>query len=177
MHDQGGPPMMPPMNGAPPLPDEFADDLRPPMQPPPGIPGGMPHDLPHGLSHDLGHQPMPPQTGEAQPPMAAAPVRGAPPQEPPPSQAARQDPTTRPVRNAPRSGQSAKPRLGPAANRISGASKPTKPDFSGLPPAMAESLAKLAGVPWPPPADGAGQRELEKHGAGAAPPGKPRKEG
>ena len=24
------------------------------------------------------------------------------------------------------------------------------PDFSGLPPAMAESLAKLAGVPWPP---------------------------
>jgi diguanylate cyclase (GGDEF)-like protein/PAS domain S-box-containing protein len=27
--------------------------------------------------------------------------------------------------------------------------KPT-PDFSGLPPAMAESLAKLAGVPWPP---------------------------
>ena len=29
-----------------------------------------------------------------------------------------------------------------------------KPDFSGLPPAMAESLAKLAGVPWPPPGEG-----------------------
>jgi hypothetical protein len=25
------------------------------------------------------------------------------------------------------------------------------PDFSGLPPAMAQSLARLAGVPWPPP--------------------------
>ena len=31
-----------------------------------------------------------------------------------------------------------------------GAKRRPGPDFSGLPPAMAESLAKLAGVPWPP---------------------------
>jgi diguanylate cyclase (GGDEF)-like protein/PAS domain S-box-containing protein len=42
------------------------------------------------------------------------------------------------------------------------------PDFSGLPPAMAQSLARLAGVPWPPqpssPAD-LEERELEEQGA------------
>jgi hypothetical protein len=43
------------------------------------------------------------------------------------------------------------------------------PDFSGLPPAMAQSLARLAGVPWPPPeGSGAGdadEREFEDEGA------------
>ncbi len=43
------------------------------------------------------------------------------------------------------------------------------PDFSGLPPAMAQSLARLAGVPWPPPegsgAADADERELEDEGA------------
>jgi hypothetical protein len=49
------------------------------------------------------------------------------------------------------------------------------PDFSGLPPAMAESLAKLAGVPWPPrPEDE--EHELEAHAAGHR-PGAPRREG
>jgi hypothetical protein len=38
------------------------------------------------------------------------------------------------------------------------------PDFSGLPPAMAQSLARLAGVPWPPPAESEAaqdERQLE----------------
>jgi diguanylate cyclase (GGDEF)-like protein len=38
------------------------------------------------------------------------------------------------------------------------------PDFSGLPPAMAQSLARLAGVPWPPPPEGSSgedERQLE----------------
>jgi diguanylate cyclase (GGDEF)-like protein/PAS domain S-box-containing protein len=49
------------------------------------------------------------------------------------------------------------------------------PDFSGLPPAMAQSLAKLAGVPWPPQPDGNAKdaRQLEDETAGA-PAAKPR---
>jgi len=43
------------------------------------------------------------------------------------------------------------------------------PDFSGLPPAMAQSLARLAGVPWPPEGGGADAgedgRQLEDEGA------------
>jgi hypothetical protein len=44
------------------------------------------------------------------------------------------------------------------------------PDFSGLPPAMAQSLARLAGVPWPPPEGAGGDagddvRQLEDEGA------------
>jgi hypothetical protein len=49
--------------------------------------------------------------------------------------------------------------------------RPT-PDFSGLPPAMAQSLARLAGVPWPPQPNGAGphdKRELVQENAGPAP--------
>lgn len=49
------------------------------------------------------------------------------------------------------------------------------PDFSGLPPAMAESLAKLAGVPWPPQPEPANEgRQLEDEVAGAAPANKGR---
>jgi hypothetical protein len=48
------------------------------------------------------------------------------------------------------------------------------PDFSGLPPQMAASLAKLAGVPWPPNGDDEG--ELADHAAGPA-PGVPHREG
>ncbi len=44
----------------------------------------------------------------------------------------------------------------------------TMPDFTGLPPAMAESLAKLAGVPWPPRSEG-DEHELEEQGAGPLP--------
>ena len=54
------------------------------------------------------------------------------------------------------------------------------PDFSGLPPAMAQSLAKLAGVPWPPPQPSADSgakeaRQLEDEGVGA-PAGQPRRD-
>jgi hypothetical protein len=46
--------------------------------------------------------------------------------------------------------------------------------FSGLPPAMAESLA-LAGVPWPPQPEPASEgRQLEDEVAGAPPAKKPR---
>jgi hypothetical protein len=48
------------------------------------------------------------------------------------------------------------------------------PDFSGLPPQMAASLAKLAGVPWPP--NGDDERELADHDAGPV-PGVPHREG
>jgi hypothetical protein len=48
------------------------------------------------------------------------------------------------------------------------------PDFSGLPPQMAASLAKLAGVPWPP--EGQDEQELADHAAGPA-PGVPHREG
>ena len=43
------------------------------------------------------------------------------------------------------------------------------PDFSGLPPAMAQSLARLAGVPWPPPKNspGAPDEGLENEAAAA----------
>jgi hypothetical protein len=34
-----------------------------------------------------------------------------------------------------------------------GSRRTSSPDFSGLPPQMAESLAKLAGLPWPPRPD------------------------
>jgi hypothetical protein len=50
------------------------------------------------------------------------------------------------------------------------------PDFSGLPPQMAASLAKLAGVPWPPNGDGDDERELADHEAGQA-SGVPHREG
>lgn len=38
----------------------------------------------------------------------------------------------------------------PRSTRRLGTAKRPAPDFSGLPPAMAQSLARLAGVPWPP---------------------------
>jgi len=60
-----------------------------------------------------------------------------------PAEPAPRAPAKRPARRSP------PPRL-----------KKTAPDFSGLPPAMAQSLARLAGVPWPPQ-DGPG-------GSGAA---------
>ena len=62
-----------------------------------------------------------------------------------------------------------------AGNGAKPAARRTVPDFSGLPPAMAESLAKLAGVPWPPRPE-EDERELEAQAAGPL-PGTPRREG
>ena len=50
-----------------------------------------------------------------------------------------------------------------------GAKRRPGPDFSGLPPAMAESLAKLAGVPWPPRAED-DDREFDAHAGQRAAP-------
>ncbi|KWT66725.1 diguanylate cyclase/phosphodiesterase (GGDEF & EAL domains) with PAS/PAC sensor(s) [Hyphomicrobium sulfonivorans] len=44
----------------------------------------------------------------------------------------------------------------------------TPPDFASLPPTMAASLAKLAGVPWPPREED--ERELADHAAGGRTP-------
>jgi hypothetical protein len=62
-----------------------------------------------------------------------------------------------------------------AGNGVKPAARRTVPDFSGLPPAMAESLAKLAGVPWPPRPE-EDERELEEQASGPL-PGTPRREG
>jgi len=55
----------------------------------------------------------------------------------------------------------------PAATKTSAA------DFSGLPPHMAASLAKLAGVPWPSKHDGDSEKgeEPKEESVGTAPPG------
>ncbi len=90
--------------------------------------------------------------------IAAAPAQSA---------AASARPAAAPVHRAP---------ARPAAARPAQAKRPI-PDFSGLPPAMAQSLAKLAGVPWPPQPDGNAKesRELEDETAGA-PAAKPRRD-
>ena len=84
-------------------------------------------------------------------------------------------PVSAPVR-APAPVRRSPARPAPAARL---APKRPVPDFSGLPPAMAQSLAKLAGVPWPPQpsADGTTKeaRQLEDEGVGA-PAAKPRRD-
>jgi hypothetical protein len=83
------------------------------------------------------------------------------------------EPQSEPVAAAPANGQR-RARLGRrAAKKTPEPPRPT-PDFSGLPPAMAQSLARLAGVPWPPQKSAAGQddRELEKEAAGGVKKGR-----
>lgn len=137
-------------NGAPPPAPVFETYAEQPGPPPLGRFEGHFDNEPNPLVAAMTHEPQP-----------TAPV--APPAPPP-----------RPAQAAPRSPAPAQPQHAPQ-NGAGAAAKPAarKPDFSGLPPAMAESLAKLAGLPWPPPAE-AGSRELE--GAGPL-PGKPRREG
>ncbi len=85
-------------------------------------------------------------------------------------------PAPPPAPRAPAAPRRAAPRLGSAGRP---APKRPAPDFSGLPPAMAQSLARLAGVPWPPQpsADASAKetRQLEQEGAGA-PAGPPRRD-
>ncbi len=66
----------------------------------------------------------------------AGPVPGAPDKSEPD---AKETTRGRPARKTP-----------PRSSRRLGTAKRPAPDFSGLPPAMAQSLARLAGVPWPP---------------------------
>jgi diguanylate cyclase (GGDEF)-like protein/PAS domain S-box-containing protein len=88
-------------------------------------------------------------------------------------------PPQHPVQQAPSMPAPApRPHHGAGNGAANGAAKPVArkqvPDFSGLPPQMAASLAKLAGVPWPP--NGDDERELADHDAGPA-PGVPHREG
>ncbi len=90
-------------------------------------------------------------TDEPMPPMPGAPMHQPdmhPPQMPQPGP---QAPPSHPGARAPQAAHQSAPGTPNGAKPVP--QKP-KPDFSGLPPAMAESLAKLAGVPWPPPGEG-----------------------
>jgi diguanylate cyclase (GGDEF)-like protein/PAS domain S-box-containing protein len=156
----------------PPLDQHHGDGGHEPMPPLPPMNGAPPFDgygeHPHA-SGPMGHMPPPLEPAESEPnPLVAAMA-----ETPPPAPAW-------PAQPAPRTVQPQQPQSGVAANGSGNGAKPAPrkaPDFSGLPPAMAESLAKLAGVPWPPRADAAsGQREMEQQSAGA-PPGKASHEG
>ncbi len=83
------------------------------------------------------------------------------------------DPPSEAAAVAPANGQR-RARLGRRAAKKAPDPPRQAPDFSGLPPAMAKSLARLAGVPWPPQkaAPGQDERELEKEAAGSAKKGR-----
>jgi hypothetical protein len=103
----------------------------------------------------------------------ASPRAAAKPQTPAASERASDEaePQSEPAAAAPANGQR-RARLGRrAAKKAPEPPRPT-PDFSGLPPAMAQSLARLAGVPWPPQKTASGQKELEKEAAGGAKKGR-----
>jgi hypothetical protein len=145
-----------------------------------GLPEGLP---PPDREVPAPAQPPPQAVAEAgeetapiDPEAMAAVLRGGP--EP----AAAPPPTPPPVRGSKRTRSADSPaKKPPPASRAPAAAankRPTKktvmpqrpvPDFSGLPPAMAQSLARLAGVPWPPEGAngeaGEDQRELEDEGA------------
>ena len=152
----GGPPPLRPVDVSSPPPPAAS---RPPPVPPaagpmPPLPGAvapppLPPQRPEPPARPILVQPAPPSPLPPAPPplpvngpAAAPPVPFPPPLSsgsaaPPPASAPQQRPA--PVRPATVAG-GAKPASGPAAAR------PGEPDFSNLPPAIAESLARLAGV-------------------------------
>jgi diguanylate cyclase (GGDEF)-like protein/PAS domain S-box-containing protein len=177
--DHAPPPRMqhaapPPLNGGAPPPD-FAEAPPPPFEQPEGLPlehfrtppppdfEPDPHaDQPLHQGHMNGaHQefeefgePPPshfdPHAGPLETPeFAEHDIPPAPPQHTGPG-------GRQPRPDAPRE-RSAQPGNGATGQNGNG-SRPgsrrtSSPDFSGLPPQMAESLAKLAGLPWPPRPD------------------------
>jgi diguanylate cyclase (GGDEF)-like protein/PAS domain S-box-containing protein len=168
------PPGMPPladagaMNvaGPPPLP-RAPEDMRPPETPPPPARISRPSAAP------------PPQAPNGPAPEAlpldamAAALRGAGPKEPRPAPTEPKRPrpagAAPPVASAPRAPAASKR---PSGKKTVMPRRPV-PDFSGLPPAMAQSLARLAGVPWPPPEGAGGDagddvRQLEDEGTPSA---------
>jgi diguanylate cyclase (GGDEF)-like protein/PAS domain S-box-containing protein len=182
----GGPPVPPPINGhfslppsaqpfgEPALPSDFAPPQPPLPSPAPGhaVNGIHPQhaefaDLPglplHPSDLDDGVPPPQPEPAESNPLVAALAQDAEPAPAPRPSTGMFAPLPSRPAGSAPRAR-----RLG--TNGLKRAAAQPAPDFSHLPPAMAKSLAKLAGVPWPP--DGEESRELED----AAPPATPRNE-
>jgi diguanylate cyclase (GGDEF)-like protein/PAS domain S-box-containing protein len=187
------PPNMAPPNMAPPT-------TPPPITAPPNMaPPNLPPDMAarSAASQRRGEAEVPPASPPAVPPapprphatgrasdemasldadaMAAALRRAPPPAEPQPPPAARppsQEP--KPPRLDPAPAAASRAPVAPAARRPSKKTvMPQRPvpDFSGLPPAMAQSLARLAGVPWPP--EGSGDAgELEDDGAPTGKPGR-----
>jgi hypothetical protein len=100
-----------------------------------------------------------PQTKEPASPAEPVEKRSAPPAAAPPRQRASAKPAPAP---APAASAKARASTAPATKRPPKKPMPSVrpvPDFSGLPPAMAQSLARLAGVPWPPPAQGETAKE------------------
>jgi len=158
-HPHAGNGAHPPFNGF--------DDPMPPMGEPHGMSPAHPEPFePNPLLAALAQEPLPPELPHHPEPA------------PPPLQPSFAPPPSRPM--APRA-PAHRPHAGPngasngAGNGVKPAARRTIPDFSGLPPAMAESLAKLAGVPWPPRPEG-DEHELEEQ-AGGPLPGTPRREG
>ncbi len=168
--------------------------MSPPnMSPPPMPPQGMPPPPDAAVTRpSAANEPQEPNGAPPaeRPPRAPAPAQnGAAAQESSiDSELAEALRGTEPVQQRPRSAPRAKrPRTAPptpaatatrastpAAKRPAASKKPVLPqrpvpDFSGLPPAMAQSLARLAGVPWPPEGGGADAgedgRQLEDEGA------------
>jgi diguanylate cyclase (GGDEF)-like protein/PAS domain S-box-containing protein len=189
-------PSRPPFEAGPPEPASLMDQFSPPPQPdhfaepPPhahaangahstfnGFLDPMPPMGEHGMApppHPEAHEPNPLVAAMAQEASLPAAQPSFPP--PPPFAAPPQNQMFAPVRHVP-----APPRQqhahangdaapnGASNGAANGAKRRPGPDFSGLPPAMAESLAKLAGVPWPPRAED-DDRELEANAAGNVPP-------
>ncbi len=185
MHAAGLPPPMPPPASAP-QPDmttmgfagpsggeaEMREPPAAPEPPPPPVREAAPPPVPPAP------QAPPPVSAadagrEIDPEAMAAVLRGGP--QPSQARAATAPPQQRETKRT-------RPATQPPAARAAAAAAPKRPskktvmpqrpvpDFSGLPPAMAQSLARLAGVPWPPQ-EGAGaetaesERELEDEGA------------
>ncbi len=191
-----GLPQPPPPPAAGPPPPPAAVSMPPPETGvrsaaafPPGNEAGAPDAA--GLSDSLPppdrEVPAPPPLHQAgsngerpsiDPEAMAAVLRGeADPTAPPPAPPARE--TKRARQAPPQPAPAAAPPAASASRATSApaAKRPSKktvlpgrpvPDFSGLPPAMAQSLARLAGVPWPPEGGsgeaGADERQLEDEG-------------
>ena len=184
--DAGAPPPLSLMDqfSAPPQPEHYAPS--PEFAPPPAQSGNGTHSLFNGFEDPmapLGEHPMQPMSPGHGEPSEPNPLLAALQNEALPPEAPRMEPPFAPMQpNAglPH-GRPLPPRHAAPAHNGNGAGNGVKPaarrgpDFSGLPPAMAESLAKLAGVPWPPRPDD----EEREHQAQASDqlPGMPHREG
>lgn len=134
----------------PPVPPQVAGAPAPPLPP---SPASAPQSNGEGASRETE------DTGVPDPALVAAALRlspKAPPVAPAPVEMDQPTQPNLPPRPTP-----------PAATRTSAA------DFSGLPPHMAASLAKLAGVPWPSKPDGNSEKgeEPKEESVGTTPPG------
>ena len=185
IHDAGPPvfdvPHLPNGNGFDPGMPSHEFEAAPPPPPPHMAEQFSPPPPPE-------HYAEPPaQPGFAAPPMPPMPMENSAPSpfdlftEPPAAHSHEEDtnplfaamaqelqlpiPPQHPVQQAP----APRPHHAAGNGAANGAAKPVVrkqvPDFSGLPPQMAASLAKLAGVPWPPNGDGDDERELADHEA------------